>query len=483
MNKVFLDNLPRYEQSNQKGRINWSNSIGHKVKFIYNNIEGYVTIKEYNKQTHCLWIQYLSNSIYKTRTSNFIYCQLGELLGIYSNEFKYELGKEFKDNKRNITITDKFYNEKNQKWYKYKCNKCGWDEGSMNEPNLTTGNGCPVCCTPSKKIIRGINDIHTTHLYMVKYFLDINDSYLYSYGSDKYILTKCPDCKNIRKMKISDLYVNGFSCKKCGDGISYPEKFMFSILEQLNINFETQKIFEWALKNKYDYYFKIETYTFLIETHGRQHYEKSFSTCGGRNIKEEQENDTLKEKLAKVNNISHYIVIDCRKSDKEWIKNSIINSQFSKLFDLSIIDWDECDKFASSNRIKDACILWNNGIHSTKEIAGLMKLAYQTIVKYLKKGVEFNWCDYDPKETLRLGRIKNSGHKEKIICITTGEIFDSQKEAGNKYNIFPSGISNCCRNIRKYCGIHSETGEKMIWMYYDEYLKQKEVYNIGKAEN
>ena len=34
------------------------------------------------------------------------------------------------------------------------------------------------------------------------------------------------------------------TCRKCSDGISYPEKFLYSILEQLNIDFETQKIFD-----------------------------------------------------------------------------------------------------------------------------------------------------------------------------------------------------------------------------------------------
>ena len=38
--EIFLENLPK------RGRfIDWKNSIGHKVKFIYNNIEGYIVKK------------------------------------------------------------------------------------------------------------------------------------------------------------------------------------------------------------------------------------------------------------------------------------------------------------------------------------------------------------------------------------------------------------------------------------------------------
>ena len=50
------------------------------------------------------------------------------------------------------------------------------------------------------------------------------------------------------------------------------------------------------------------------------------------------------------------------------------------------------------------------------------------------------------------------------------EIFNSITEASNKYNICYSSISECCRYKRKSAGKHPETGEKLKWMYYDEYL-------------
>lgn len=71
---------------------------------------------------------------------------------------------------------------------------------------------------------------------------------------------------------------------------------------------------------------------------------------------------------------------------------------------------------------------------------------------------------------------KNNPLARKVICITTNEMFDTLKEGAEKYNIKSvSHITNCCKRERKSCGKHPITGEKLVWMYYDEYLKQNEV--------
>ena len=105
-------------------------------------------------------------------------------------KWKYEIGQIVKDDKRNITIIDKeiricnkIKSIENKKYYKYKCNKCGYNEGWMIEGNLLIGNGCRCC--GGKTVIKGINDIATTHPNIVKYFKYKDDSYKYSYGSHK----------------------------------------------------------------------------------------------------------------------------------------------------------------------------------------------------------------------------------------------------------------------------------------------------------
>lgn len=52
----------------------------------------------------------------------------------------------------------------------------------------------------------------------------------------------------------------------------------------------------------------------------------------------------------------------------------------------SDINWEECDKFATSSRVFEACNYWNNGIHNTKEIASKMKMHRNTIQRYIRKG-------------------------------------------------------------------------------------------------
>lgn len=479
MKKVFLDDFNKYINGRFKGKIDWNNNIGNKIRFMYYDIVGVLEITDYEKETHCVWVKYLDNEPYKTRTSNLIYGQLGELLEIYSTKFKYNEGQQFKDDKRDITIT-KTYNKDNanvKKWYKYTCNKCGWDEGEMNESNLTTGNGCPVCSNPSKKTVKGINDIATTHPHLTKYFANTEDTYIYSFGSDKFITTKCLDCGFERQTKISELSKYNFSCKKCGDGVSYPEKIFFNVLEQLNIEFTTQlnkTTFEWCKNYKYDFY--IKQLNIIFEINGRHHYEKSFSTCGGRTLKEEFENDRLKKELALSNGINeeNYIVIDCRKSELEFIKDNILNSSLAKLFDLTKIDWVKAEAFALSSLVKEACTLWNNGVRSTREIGAIMKLAYPTIIRYLKIGSKINWCDYDPKETQRNAVARS------VICISTNEKFNSISEAGLKYNLHTSNINIACNNIYKSAGKHRITGESLKWMYYEDYLKasETEIENI-----
>ena len=65
------------------------------------------------------------------------------------------------------------------------------------------------------------------------------------------------------------------------------------------------------------------------------------------------------------------------------------------------------------------------------------------------------------------GKMTGGKHPKakKVICITTGEIFDCVRDAGKKYNISPTGISFCCKGKYKSAGKHPITGEKLIWKH------------------
>lgn len=70
----------------------------------------------------------------------------------------------------------------------------------------------------------------------------------------------------------------------------------------------------------------------------------------------------------------------------------------------------------------------------------------------------------------------STNHKE-IICLTTNRTFVSIKEASIFYNIPDTNIINCCKHRYTYAGKFN--GEKMVWMYLDEYNKIKENENNG----
>ena len=63
----------------------------------------------------------------------------------------------------------------------------------------------------------------------------------------------------------------------------------------------------------------------------------------------------------------------------------------------------------------------------------------------------------------------NNNRAKKVICVTTGQVFNTIKEAQTFFNIKNhSGIVNCCQGKRKSAGKHPITGEKLIWEYYKE---------------
>jgi len=220
------------------------------------------------------------------------------------------------------------------------------------------------------------NTISVTHPEYTKFFVNKEDTLKYSAHSNKSVLMKCPNCKHEKMMNIHNLISQGFACPRCSDGISYPEKFIFSLFEQICVNFKTQlnnKIFSWCSKYKYDNY--IRKIDCIIELHGMQHYEEVTGNWKFT-LQETQNNDFDKEWLAKLNKIKNYIVIDCRYSDLEWIKNSIMRSNLPKLlnFKESNIDWLKCHESGYKSLVKIVSSLWQDGTKNVLQIAEILKI-------------------------------------------------------------------------------------------------------------
>lgn len=308
-----------------------------------------------------------------------------------------------------------------------------------NIGDVIEGNGCQLQILTQTYLYHGKNNINREFSY----------------------LCKCLNCgyeKVIRQHSLN----NHCGCLKCGDGVSYPEKFVINVLNQLNINYEVQKTFEWSNKKRYDIF--IDSINTIIEVNGDQHYHNFFNTP----LVENQENDKLKEQIAKNNFIKHYITIDARESNQEWIKNSIINSKLNELYNLDEINWNLADKQSYKSYVREICDLWNTGKTTTDLLSSQYHLCKTTIIKYLKIGNKLKWCIYNKHVNYINGRqkaLKTFDNRKPVICITTNKIFNSQKEATEYYHIYKTGINDCCNGRIASAGKHPETGEKLIWKF------------------
>lgn len=354
----------------------------------------------------------------------------------------------------------------NKKGYWFKCLDHPEHESEQKSINhFTSGTKGSLNC-------HKCNSISITYPELIKLLVNKEDALKYSAGSDKKVLMKCPNCGYKKEIVVPRLLNQGFGCPCCSDGISYPEKFIFSLIGQLNINFKyqlTKTTFKWCNNYRYDFY--IKNINCIVETHGIQHYEE---VRDWDLLQKTQENDKQKEELAKNNCIYEYIVLDCRKSTIEWIKKGVMQSELPNLlnFKEEDIDWLKCHEYACNSLVKIVCDLWNTGIKIISEIADILKLNKVTIRKYLKQGAEIEWCDYDPIKASKDKKYLN----KTVICLTTGKIFASIKDAKNKNNI--TNISSCCIGISKSAGKHPITGEKLVWAYYNssiQSLPEKEV--------
>lgn len=59
----------------------------------------------------------------------------------------------------------------------------------------------------------------------------------------------------------------------------------------------------------------------------------------------------------------------------------------------------------------------------------------------------------------------NNPRAKKVLCIETGQVFDTAKEASIWAKRDNSSICKCCNGRLKSCGIHPETGEPLHWKY------------------
>ena len=392
-----LNNIPKKHFGN-KEVYDWKKSIGIICNFICDGRFGNLEIVGYDAKNHLLSVLY--NNVIKTiKTGDFKVGKIRTLIGLRTNDFRVEIGESFIDEHRHLTILSRKYikdsNGRLWKEYQYHCHKCNWEDGWIKENHLLNGTGCSCCSKHT--IVPFVNDLYTTNPELIKYFKNIEDTHKTTSCSKKKFLMICPNCGNEQLYSTDDLMNHGFSCRKCCDGISYGEKFVYSLLKQLEIDFISQlthTTFAWCKNYRYDFY--LPKYNTIIEVNGSQHYcdnpnpNGKFGSC--------LISDPIKEKLAKENNIDNYIHIDCSKSECSYIHKSIKESALFSIIGASEfdVDWESCDKFTSKSLIVDVCKYKNSHPElSARDIGKTFGMANTTIQKYLQKGAVLGICIYD----------------------------------------------------------------------------------------
>lgn len=345
---------------------------------------------------------------------------------------------------------------------RHKCKKCGYVV--MIEPHsVLSGHNCPVCCGrivgPAPEYRNSIYADLQEREYFSQ-FLTEEQMKNYAPQSNKKVLAECPNCNRKKEIVISSLYGHGISCEYCGTFTSYPNKFIYALLDQLKIEYIKEYNPIWSNNKRYDIF--IPKNKIIIENNGSQHYDDRTS-FKDTSLEKVQKNDSYKKELAKENGILYYIELDCRISTMSYIRNSVLNSDIPHLlsFLADDINWRECGILASSStKMSDIVELYKKGL-SSSEIGEKLKIQRHTVSHYLKKAKELGLCDYKEGQRRRKFRPKK---ENACYCLETGDIAKTLKEMSEKTGTSKTSISACVT------GVNKTADKKHFYSVYDRIL-------------
>lgn len=176
-------------------------------------------------------------------------------------------------------------------------NVCG-HKYEVTPHEFLSGRRCPYCFGNKRKTTKEFSD---------EVYRDTNGEYKvcseYINNKEK-VKMKHTLCNSIYEVTPHD-FISGNRCPKCR--ASKGEKLIESILKELNVNYECQKIFKGCttgIKNsylKFDFY--IQDFNLIIEYDGIQHF-KPIDWFGGKSSFDAQkQRDDIKNRFAHDNNI------------------------------------------------------------------------------------------------------------------------------------------------------------------------------------
>ena len=444
---IDLSNVPL-----KKSHYDWEKCDKTPAKFKYKYTESilYITYngkeKRGNKNVSLLNVKcdgYEQNMVSTMITR----CSFGGLLKYKTSDYYYDIGDIVNNSKvvEKIKMKDK---NGDVKAYKMLCleTKGKFD---MREGALKAGQKSPYL--RGYKIGPGNSLFNEKHI--LKHLKNIEDAHKYHRKSGKKIEIECKNCGFEKEIQITDLVKYGFSCPFCTKGISFPERYMASLLNINGITYEFQKTFPNLKRRRFDFY--LPNQNCVIEMNGAQHYQENNFLDYQSTIK----SDEVKKKYCEKHDIN-YIPINCSRSTFEFISEELKNSQLNEM--LKINDKEEISnemiKSFINENLREIIKDYKNGV-SYKNIVE----KYELRDKYELIGIIKKYGVYEYRSGSELT-------SKKVVCLNNTRIFDNIKEAAEYGGLKTSShIVQVCKKKRKTSGKHPETGEPLRWMYYDEY--------------
>lgn len=424
MNKIYIGNNKWFVDDglirNKNGTIDWSSNVGKTIDFKCLDYCGCYTIKEVipsnNKWYKHLYVIYFDNNIqneYTVSYQNLSKVNFAYILGLYSNDFLYNVGDIVNDQFLILKREHKKLFPSDESCIKVYTCKCLCDGYIFenSEKNLKNQKKCEVCL--GKVVIKGINDMATTRPELVRFLKNKDDAYKYTGWSCKTLDFACDICGKEFNSSPNGFGYN-FPCG-CYSSDSYPNRLIQEVFNQLKIPYirELRKChFSWCKQYRYDLYFEINNSAYIVEMDGGRH----------KGLK--LEIDKTKDGLAYENNVK-VIRIDCDYGRTEnrliYIKTNILHSDLSNIVDLSSIDWDIIDKkLLEDNITKEICDLKNQGVLNN-EIASLLNISLSTVDSHLKigkrNGLLNEWAMLGIYAKTMIIEITNIESKELQYCI------------------------------------------------------------------
>lgn len=428
-------------------RIRRENIFLKKLKEKHIDVELVANEKYINNITHLKFYCKRHDNYFNSSPANILKnkfcCNIGLKERECYNKFTKEtFQKRLSKVDKYLEITSEYINALTN--IEFKCNKCGVENQIANPNNLLRGvSHCGVCSNSSRKLIIGYTDLYTTHPQYIPYFKNKEDAKNVTFGSSVIIDMNCPICGHKKKLSSAQLTSKGFGCPKCGEGTSYPNRFMFNLLEQLDVEFSNEIKFPWSKNRRYDFMVGKT----LIEMDGGFHNGSKF------NSKEKVKKiDLLKDELA-IKNGYKIIRIQCFKSKFELIKETVLNSELKNILKLEDIDWIELEKkLINTNLVKRASDIFNKykGEKSITEMAELLNMKTARLCILLKTSARVKMSNYDANLS-KCGYYnpnKEAYNSKSVICLETNNTYKSCLEAEKEFKLNPDAIARVCRGER-----------------------------------